>query len=323
MSDFIPYRKARKLLESRLGATAEEIAAWVFMGPVPMAESCRNKDFCQEEQARLHTFRYWPCLPLEGLDAYSNAKEFDDPPRFHFDWEIHGNDYLGPLESCWFRAEDIAAFQPLSLYITGQALKERWLELGDRFNDFIVERIKELVLLDFYPTGVETQWSCKRSDAPAKEFALFVLAHIEAIEAEHGIDPVRMVEAPPAPEQATDKKKPGRKPGNHKEELRLILDALAAWAGENGRVFDPQAMPGPLGEKADDEGSFHWLCAKMYPHDFMKSKRAFEEHRAGVCAIAAYTPATDFYRQALPHIAQKLGSALNPSRLPTKARKTA
>ena len=126
-------------------------------------------------------------------------------------------------------------------------------------------------------------------------------------------------ETVPAPKQA---KKAGRKPGKHKEHLTAILDALDSWAG-NRIDFDRKAMPGPLGTSADDEGSFHWFCAKLYPHDFRKTKRAFEEHRTGVCAIAAYAQSTDFYRQALPHIAQKLEVVLNASRLPAKGRRAA
>ncbi len=201
MSRFIPYTKAKKHLASRLGASAEEIAAWVSMGPVPMAKSCRIKDSVPAMEDQLCTFHYWPCLPLEGLAAYTNGNEFDEPPRFHFDWEDHGNDYLRPLRSCWFRAEDIAAFQPLSRYITGLALRERWQSLGD-VDGFISERIKESSLLDIHPTAGATKWSIEQSsdatfqNAPSKKSALFVLAHIEAIEAVHG--------ASPAPVPATD-----------------------------------------------------------------------------------------------------------------------
>jgi hypothetical protein len=182
MSQFIPYTKAKKHLASRIGASAEEIAAWVFMGPVP---------------------------PMEGLAAYTNGNEFDEPPRFHFDWEDHGNDYLRPLQSCWFRAEDIAAFRPLSRYITGRALRERWQSHVDDVDDFISKLIKETSLLDIHPTAGATKWSIEQSsdatfqNAPSKKSALFVLAHIEAIEAEHGIEAFR-IEKSPAPEQATD-----------------------------------------------------------------------------------------------------------------------
>ncbi|PIV88681.1 MAG: hypothetical protein COW48_04700 [Hydrogenophilales bacterium CG17_big_fil_post_rev_8_21_14_2_50_63_12] len=203
MNHYIPYLKAKKLLEARLGATAEEIAAWVDFGPVMMVKHGRNKDFHAAMQDHLPSFRYWPCLPLEGLAAYSNANELDEPPRFHFDWEVHGNDYLGPLQSCWFRAEDIAAFQPMSRYITGEALRERWQELGDQFDAFIITRIEESALLDFYPTGVETQWSSENCNAPTKESALFLLAHTLAVEAEHGIESPE-IQAPPAIEQAQE-----------------------------------------------------------------------------------------------------------------------
>jgi hypothetical protein len=130
------------------------------------------------------------------------------------------------------------------------------------------------------------------------------------------------IEAPPTSVQAGSKAKAGRKPGKQKEKLTKILDAIQAWAAADGKPFDRYAMPGPLGASANEEGSFHWFCAKLYPHDFMKSARAFEEHRAGVCATAAWAKPSDLYRQALPHIAHKLGVALDISRLPTKARRT-
>jgi hypothetical protein len=137
---------------------------------------------------------------------------------------------------------------------------------------------------------------------------------------DEGIE-LHAIEAPPASIQAGSKAKAGRKPGKHKEMLTKILEAIQAWAAADGKPFDRYAMPGPLGASADEEGSFHWFCATLYPHDFMKSARAFEEHRAGVCAMAAWAKPSDLYRQALPHIAHKLGAALDISRLPTKARK--
>lgn len=105
--------------------------------------------------------------------------------------------------------------------------------------------------------------------------------------------------------------KPGRKPGTHKQDLDKILCALEEWAASEGRTFNRHKMPGPLGS-ADDEGSFHWLCARLYSGQFQKSTRAFEEHRAGVCAFGAWPEPSEIYRLALPHIAQKLGIQLKP-----------
>jgi hypothetical protein len=52
---YIAYPKAMHRLAARLGATPEEVAAWVFWGP-----------------------------GNSGLAAYVNANELDPPPRFHF-----------------------------------------------------------------------------------------------------------------------------------------------------------------------------------------------------------------------------------------------
>lgn len=187
MNEFIPYLKAKKLLQNRLGATAEEIAAWVFMGPALGAKSCRVKS-PPTKQANLPAYRHWPCLPSTGLAAYTNANEFDDPPRFHFDDE-HGDDYLAPMMGCWFKAVSIAAFQPQDRYITGQALRTRWqAELGDQVDACIHSKILESRLMDFQPIGYGTKWDKNEGDdfAP-RASALFLLDHVEAIETEDGI----------------------------------------------------------------------------------------------------------------------------------------
>lgn len=114
----------------------------------------------------------------------------------------------------------------------------------------------------------------------------------------------------------------GRKPSDAPALLKQILDALDNYAAATGQDFDRNAMPGPLGESFDDEGSFHWLCASLYPY-FKKAKPTFQKHRAGLCALAPYAKPTDFYRLALPHIAPKLGVTLNVHHMPEQGRKTA
>lgn len=191
MNEFIPYLKAKKLLQNRLGATAEEIAAWVYMGPALGAESCRVKSY-PTKHANLPAYRHWPCLPSTGLTAYTNANEFDDPPRFHFD-DKYGDDYLAPLMGCWFKAVSIVAFQPKDRYITGQALRTRWqAELGVGVDGYILERILESRLMDFHPIAHGTKWVEKEVEKevdylPPRESALFVLGHVKAIETEDGI----------------------------------------------------------------------------------------------------------------------------------------
>jgi hypothetical protein len=58
---YIAYPKAMHQLAARLGATPEELAAWVWVGP-----------------------------GQGGIAAYVNANELDPPPRFHFGFG--GND---------------------------------------------------------------------------------------------------------------------------------------------------------------------------------------------------------------------------------------
>lgn len=117
--------------------------------------------------------------------------------------------------------------------------------------------------------------------------------------------------------------KRGRKPSDAPALLARILAALEIYAAETGQDFDRNAMPGPLGESADEEGSFHWLCARLYPGTFNRAKSTFAGHRAGLCAVAPYAKPTDFYRQALPRIAPKLGVALNVHHMPKPGRKFA
>ncbi|MHB0984686.1 MAG: hypothetical protein ACYC05_03710 [Sulfuricella sp.] len=153
-ADYMPYPKALKLLSDRLRATPEEIAAWVWMGP--------NDG---------------------GLAAYLNANELNPPPRFYFDYYM-GTDYLSPMMACWFLADDIANFEPGDRYITGKTLIERWSEQADiQLEAFIRAKIGESRLMDLHPTMGATQWS-EGDSFPAKETALFVLAHVKSIEVE-------------------------------------------------------------------------------------------------------------------------------------------
>lgn len=188
MNGFIPYLKAKKLLQNRLGATAEEIAAWIYMGPALGTRSCGVKSH-PTTHANLPAYRHWPCLPSTGLAAFTNANEFDDPPRFHFDDE-RGDDYLAQLMGCWFKAVSIAAFEPQDRYITGQALRARWqAELGDQIDAYIRSKILESRLMGFHPIAHGTKWD-DDDRLPPKGAALFELARVEAIEAEEGIGPI-------------------------------------------------------------------------------------------------------------------------------------
>lgn len=115
------------------------------------------------------------------------------------------------------------------------------------------------------------------------------------------------IDAEPVATPTKEANSGGRPRSNAPEHLEQILVALESYAAETGQHFDRRAMPGPMGDNHCHEGSFHWLCAKVYPSHFMKSKSIFEGYRNGVCTSVGWTRATDFYRDALPHIASILG----------------
>lgn len=135
--------------------------------------------------------------------------------------------------------------------------------------------------------------------------------------------PAAAVEQHQGEDALAGKGRPGRKPTDARALLVQILDALEGFAAATGQDFDRERMPGPLGESAADAGSFHWLCASIYPRAFIRAKATFAKHRAGICALGNYAKQTDFYRQALPHIAPKLGVKPNVHHMPRKRRKSA
>jgi hypothetical protein len=140
---YVAYPKAMKLLAERLGASPDELAAWVFFGPGP---------------------------GLGGIAAFVNANELDPPLRFHYGTPAPGDfDYLSPLMACWFQEDDITRFEPIERYITGKALIERWSKHpGIQPEGYILAKIRESRLVgfhwesrldDFHPTCGGTQVS--------------------------------------------------------------------------------------------------------------------------------------------------------------------
>ena len=153
---YIAYPKAMKLLVERWNATLEELAAWIFMGP-----------------------------KIGGLAAYTNANELNPPPRFNFGYSVGAEDYLAPLMSCWFMKDDIANFQPVERYITGQALIERWSKQPHiKPKNFIVAKIHESRLSDIHPTFGLTRGSTGKDLSPPLESGLFSLSEVNEIEAD-------------------------------------------------------------------------------------------------------------------------------------------
>lgn len=162
---YIAYPKAMKLLTKRLGATPEELAAWIFNG--------------QEDG---------------GLAAFLNANELDPPPQFYYGFCIgtgDNSDYISPLMACWFREDEIAQFEPTERYITGKALITRWSKQpGIQAKAFIRAKITESRFMDMHPiTGLTRGSNPEDTTSPPLEMALFDVAHVEAIEAEDfGVD---------------------------------------------------------------------------------------------------------------------------------------
>jgi hypothetical protein len=180
---YVAYPKAMQQLAARLGATPEELAVWIWLGP---------KD--------------------GGIAAYMNANELDPPPRFFYAAGGDSHDYIAPLMACWFKVDDIAQFAPVDRYITGAALIERWGKRpGLHAVAFILAKIAESRLLDIHPIygGTRATFS-EHSDWPPLESGLFPLTHVVQIEAEDfdadlesaGLEKAEVVEAVAQPDKA-------------------------------------------------------------------------------------------------------------------------
>ncbi len=154
---YIAYPKAMGQLAKRLGATPEELAAWIWAGPED-----------------------------GGIAAYLNANELDPPPRFHFSVGSEDHDYVSPLMACWFHADEIDQFTPADRYLTGKALIERWRDTpGLHAEAFIRTKIAESRLFDTHPIYGGTRGTfSEHADYPPLTSGLFLLSQVEQIEAE-------------------------------------------------------------------------------------------------------------------------------------------
>lgn len=206
---FIPYPLAFKHLSERIAAKPEEFAGWVFLGK-----------------------------KLGGLDAYTNANELADPPRFHYSSFTGGQGYMAALASCWFTEASILAFRPSSeaRFITGKALIERWQDAipGVPAKHFIIAKIEESNLLDILPpTGTELEASWDSENSPPIEESLFILAHVEAIEtSELGVTP-----SAPADEKPLEIPNPPKKAD---EWYLAIREMVAEFSRLHGRYPNEQ-----------------------------------------------------------------------------------
>lgn len=154
---YIAYPRAMHQLQQRVGATPEELAAWIWVAP-----------------------------ELGGIAAYVNANELDPPPRFRFGDRGDSQDYLSPLMACWFLTDDVAKFAPAERFITGSALIERWKSLPVlQAEAFIVAKIRESRLQDLHPLfGGTVGTFDDQPSLPPLTSGLFSLSEIKKIEAE-------------------------------------------------------------------------------------------------------------------------------------------
>ena len=159
---YVAYPKALHQLAGRFGATSEEMAAWVYSGPAD-----------------------------GGLAAYLNVNEIDPPPRFNFPLGNFGengddHDYVAPMMACWFKADELASFNPQHRYITGGSLIARWQDRpGLKTEAYIVARIRESRLSDLHPIYGLTQGTLStETSSPPLISGLFKLSEVEQIEAE-------------------------------------------------------------------------------------------------------------------------------------------
>jgi hypothetical protein len=132
---YIAYPKAMHQLTARLGATPEELAAWVFWGPGKVAlppmsmpmNSIRRRGFTSALAGTMTTYR--------------------------------------ALMATWFSEEEIAHFSPTERYITGEALIQRWKDKpGLQAEAFILAKIRESRLQDIHPMFGGTRGTFQEHD---------------------------------------------------------------------------------------------------------------------------------------------------------------
>jgi hypothetical protein len=156
-----------------------------------------------------------------NLVAFTNANQFDQPPRFFFGSCMGKRDYLPLLYRCWFKADDIATFEPGERFITGKKLLEHWKK---QRAIPAAKRIKiaceESRLNPVHPTlGLSNK--ARPGYAKLKD-GLFSLAEVKASEREE-------FDAPAAKEESkADAKKSNKRPlpqqqFQEQEILRVIL----------------------------------------------------------------------------------------------------
>jgi hypothetical protein len=153
---YLSYPMVMALLSSKLKATPEELAAWVYLGP--------------EEG---------------GLAAYRHVNELRNTARFAYAEcpDIRFHDFIIPLVSCWFVKDEVDTFSPKIRFITGESLISRWTPHVKEARAFIAGKIRESRLSGFHPIFglTEISFDTQIGFAPL-EACLFPLPEIKEIE---------------------------------------------------------------------------------------------------------------------------------------------
>lgn len=143
----IPFNQALNRLKRNLGASQEEIAAWVMMGYLDGGLSA------YQEQALLRRFYYEP--------------EMDE-------------DYVAPLYQCKFLDVELVDFKPKERFVTGEELLELLRsEFGERVRTYIVAKIGVRGLMDMHPVKGGVDFGLEDNCGfPPLETGLFALSEV-------------------------------------------------------------------------------------------------------------------------------------------------
>lgn len=145
-------------LSERLGASQEEIAAWVFM---------------TEHDG--------------GLRAYEPQYHPEEFQRFYFEPEMNPN-YLSLLFDCWFDEQEIANFEPRERFISGATCLEVLKDLtGGAPNVLLSEMVSARKITDMHPIcGATKASSLTDTSLPEIESGLFSVDEVEHLLKEMG-----------------------------------------------------------------------------------------------------------------------------------------
>jgi hypothetical protein len=99
---------------------------------------------------------------------------------------------VSALMATWFSEDEIAHFEPVERYITGEALIQRWKDKpGLQAEAFILAKIRESRLQDIHPMFGGTRGTFQEhDDFPPLTSGLFMVSQVEQVEAEDFAKPV-------------------------------------------------------------------------------------------------------------------------------------